>query len=49
MTENLSTGKIEIEKKKWVARNSMMQYGEMDVADGIVSKEYLTYKPKEVD
>ena len=49
MTENLSTGKIEIEKEKMGGAQFYDEYGEMDVADGIVSKEYLTYKPKEVD
>jgi hypothetical protein len=48
MTENLSTGKIEIEKEKMGGAQFYDEYGEMDVADGIVSKEYLTYKPKEV-
>jgi hypothetical protein len=49
MTENLSTGKIEIEKEKTGGVQFYDEYGEMDVADGIISKEYMTYKPKEVD
>jgi len=49
MTENLSTGKIEIEKEKTGGVQFYDEYGEMDVADGIMSKEYMTYKPKEVD
>ena len=49
MTENLSTGKIEIEKEKIGGVQYYDEYGEMDVADGIMSKEYMTYKPKEVD
>ena len=49
MTENLSTGKIEIEKEKIGGVQYYDDYGEMDVADGIMSKEYMTYKPKEVD
>ena len=49
MTENLSTGKIEIEKEKMGGVQVYDEYGEMDVTDGIISKEYMTYKPKEVD
>ena len=49
MTENLSTGKIEIEKEKIGGVKFYDEYGEMDVTDGIMSKEYMTYKPKEVD
>jgi hypothetical protein len=49
MTENLSTGKIEIEKEKIGGMQFYDEYGEMDVADGIMSKEYMTYKPKEFD
>ena len=49
MTENLSTGKIEIEKEKIGGVQFYDEYGEMDVADGIMSKEYMTYKPKEFD
>ena len=49
MTENLSTGKIEIEKEKFGGAQVYDEFGEVDVVDGIMSKEYMTYKPKEFD
>ena len=49
MTEDLSTGKIDIEKEKIVGVRYLDESGAEDITDGVASKEYLTYKPKQVD